>query len=324
MNPAPIFDCFYAYQKTAAIQAAVDIGLFSAIAAGHSNVEAIAKACAASPKGVRVLCDYWTVQGLLLKSGNAYRLTPVAATFLDRASPAYVGGALGFLNGPIAPFFGRLTQAVRHGGCETAGSVEPEYDGWVAFAEAMGAVMLPNAQAVATTLGPVSGHVLDVAAGHGLFGIVLARKNPGVRVTALDWPKVLDVARRNATSMGVGDRFTTIAGDAFSVDLEGPYDLILLTNLLHHFSPDQCTALLKRLRAALRPGGRLVTLEFVPNDDRVSPPMSATFPLVMLATTANGDAYTFPELERMFRAAGFTNSKLHQPEDCAQQVIVST
>lgn len=324
MNPAPIFDCFYAYQKTAAIQAAVDIGLFSAIATGHSTVPAIAKACAASPKGVRVLCDYWSVHGLLLKSADSYRLTPVTATFLDRASPAYVGGALEFLNGPIAPFFGRLTQAVRHGGCETAGSVEPEYDGWVSFAEAMGAVMLPNAQALATILGSVSGHVLDVAAGHGLFGITLAQKNPGVRVTALDWPKVLDVARRNATSMGVRDRLTTIAGDAFTVDLQGPYDVILLTNLLHHFSPDHCTTLLKRLRAALRPGGRLVTLEFVPDDDRISPPMSATFPLVMLATTASGDAYTFPELERMLRAAGFTNSKLHQPEVCAQQVVVST
>jgi hypothetical protein len=66
-----------------------------------------------------------------------------------------------------------------------------------------------------------------------------------------------------------------------------------------------------------------VTLEFVPNEDRVSPPMSATFPLVMLATTASGDAYTFAELERMLRVAGFASNKLHQPEDSPQQIIVS-
>src|SRR5262249_17833278 len=149
---------------------------------------------------------------------------------------------------------------------------------------------------IAKLLGPVSGRALDVAAGHGLFGIVLAQANPSLRVTALDWPKVLDVARASATRMGVGDRFATIAGDAFNVDLQAPYDVILLTNLLHHFGTEQCTALLKRLRAALRPGGRLVTLEFVPNEDRISPPMSATFPLIMLATTAQGDAYTFREL----------------------------
>jgi ubiquinone/menaquinone biosynthesis C-methylase UbiE len=307
------------------MQAAVDIGLFSAIAAGSSTVPAIAKACDAAPKGVRVLCDYWTVERLLTKSNDTYQLTPEAAHFLDRASPAYVGGVMGLLHGPIRPFFDRLTHAVRHGGCESAGSVVPEYDGWVAFAQEMGAMMYPSAQAIAKLVGPVSGRVLDVAAGHGFFGIVLAQQNPGIHVTALDWPKVLDVAKQHATQMGVAaDRYSTIAGDAFTVALGGPYDLVLLTNLLHHFNTEQCTALLKRLRAALRPGGRLVTLEFVPNADRVSPPMSATFPLVMLASTAQGDAYTFAELDQMLRAAGFTKNTLHQPEDSAQQIIVSS
>jgi SAM-dependent methyltransferase len=323
MNPAPIFDCFSAYQKTAAMQAAVDIGLFSAIGAGAGTVPAIAEATGASPKGVRVLCDYWTVNGLLSKSGDKYQLAPEAAMFLDRRSPAYIGGVMGFLNGPIKPFFERLTQAVRKGGCETDGSVTPEFHGWIDFAREMGAMMFPAAQAIARLLGNVSGQILDVAAGHGLFGIVLAQHNPGVRVTALDWPKVLEVARSHAAEMGVADRYSTIAGDAFSVDLGGPYDLILLTNLLHHFNPERCTFLLKRLRAALRPGGRLVTLEFVPNEDRISPPMSATFPLVMLATTAAGDAYTFSELQQMLRDAGFAKNTLHQPEDMPQQIILS-
>lgn len=324
MNPAPIFDCFTAYQKSAAMQAAVDIGLFSAIAAGSATVPDIAKTCNASTKGVRVLCDYWTVQGLLTKSGETYKPTPETAMFLDRKSPAYIGDAMKFLNGPITPFFGRLTEAVRKGGCESSGSVEAEYAGWTDFAEGMGALMLPPAQAIAGILGPVSGHALDVAAGHGLFGIVLAQKNPDLRVTALDWPKVVEVASRNAAKMGVGQRYATITGDAFKVGLGGPYDVILVTNLLHHFRDEQCISLLKRLRGALRPGGRLVTLEFIPNEDRVTPPMSAGFSLVMLATTAGGDAYTFAELERMLKMAGFTNNKLHQPPDSPQQIIVST
>jgi SAM-dependent methyltransferase len=305
------------------MQAAVDIGLFTAIAAGHTTVPKIAEACGAVPKGVRVLCDYWTVQGLLTKSGESYGLTPEAGTFLDRKSPAYIGGVLGFINGPIIPFFSKLTESVRRGGYGGEGSVEPEYSGWVTFAEQMGAMMYPAAQEIAGLLGPVSGRVLDVAAGHGLFGIVLAQRNPGLSVVALDWPKVLEVAQRHAARMGVGDRYSTIAGDAFSVDLKGPYDVVLLTNLLHHFDPERCTALLRRLRAALRPGGRLVTLEFVPAEDRVSPPVSATFPLVMLATTASGDAYTFSELGRMLRAAGFGKSTLHELQNSPQQVIVS-
>lgn len=323
MNPAPIFDCFFAYQKTAAMQASVDIGLFSALAAGHATAADVAKACNASPKGVRVLCDYWTVNGLLTKSGDRYALTPEAATFLDRKSPAYVGGVLGFVNGPITPFFDKLTDSVRRGGYNGTGSVEPEFEGWVSFAQDMGAMMFPAAQDIAGLLGPVSGRVLDVAAGHGFFGIVLAQHNPGLKVVALDWPKVVEVAKRHAAKMGVADRYSAITGDAFTVDLQGPYDVVLLTNLLHHFDAEKCTALLRRLRGALRPGGKLVTLEFIPNEDRVTPPMSATFPLVMLATTAAGDAYTFSEFDRMLKAAGFAKNTLHQLEHAPQQVIVS-
>jgi ubiquinone/menaquinone biosynthesis C-methylase UbiE len=323
LKPDLVFDCFTAYQKTAAMQAAVDIGLFTAIGAGHARVDDIAAACNASPKGVRVLCDYWTVHGLLQKSAAGYSLTPESAAFLDRKSPAYLGGVMGFLNGPVAPFFTRLTDAVRRGGCDGEGSVQTEFDGWIPFAQEMGAMMAPTAEAIASLLGPLSGKVLDVAAGHGFFGIALARRNPSVHVTALDWPKVVAVAQRHAEEAGVADRYETLAGDAFTADLKGPYDVILLTNLLHHFSPDRCVALLRRLRAALRPSGRLVTLEFIPNEDRVSPPMSATFPLVMLATTAGGDAYTFGELESMLRQAGFESNELHQPENCPQQVVVS-
>ncbi|MGE3109754.1 MAG: methyltransferase [Phycisphaerales bacterium] len=323
MNPAPIFDLFTSYQKTAAIQASVDIGLFTAIASGKTTVAEAARACKASEKGVRVLCDYWVINGLLTKSGAQYRLTPEAAMFLDGNSPAYVGRVLGFINGPIKPFFEKLTDSVRRGGFEDSGTVSTEYEGWIPFAEDMGGMMYPTAQGVAKLLGACAGRALDIAAGHGYFGIVLAQHNPGLRVTALDWPKVLDVAKRHAEKMGVGDRYSTIPGDAFTVDFKGPYDVVLLTNLLHHFSAERCTELLKRIRAALRPGGKLATVEFVPNEDRVTPEMSASFPLVMLATTAQGDAYTFSEFDRMLNAAGFACSRVQQVENSPQQLIIS-
>ncbi len=71
------------------------------------------------------------------------------------------------------------------------------------------------------------------------------------------------------------------------------YDVILLTNFLHHFDVPTNEKLLRKVYAALAPGGHAVALEFVPNDDRISPPMSAKFSLVMLANTVSGDAYTF-------------------------------
>jgi hypothetical protein len=102
-----------------------------------------------------------------------------------------------------------------------------------------------------------------------------------------------------------------LPGSAFDVEFGGPYDAVLLTNFLHHFDPPTCVGLLKKVRGVLKPGGCVATLEFVPNEDRVSPPMPAAFSLTMLTSTVGGDAYTFRELEEMHRQAGFTKVTHH-------------
>jgi ubiquinone/menaquinone biosynthesis C-methylase UbiE len=159
------------------------------------------------------------------------------------------------------------------------------------------------ALALAGKSGPIS--VLDIAAGHGLFGIAIARRNPQARVTGQDWAAVLNVALANARKAGVEDRYEMLPGSAFDVDFGGPYDAVLLTNFLHHFDHPTCVGLLKKVFAALKPGGCAATLEFVPNEDRVSPPAPAAFAMTMLASTASGDAYTLSELTAMYREAGF-------------------
>jgi hypothetical protein len=103
----------------------------------------------------------------------------------------------------------------------------------------------------------------------------------------------------------------------------GPYDVVLFTNFLHHFDAPTCERLAALAHAALAPGGRLVTLEFIPDPDRVSPPGTAGFALTMLASTARGDAYTFAEYEQMFARAGFARSDFHRLPPTAQQAVVS-
>jgi 2-polyprenyl-3-methyl-5-hydroxy-6-metoxy-1,4-benzoquinol methylase len=163
--------------------------------------------------------------------------------------------------------------------------------------------------------------VLDIAAGHGLFGIAIARRNPQATVAAVDWPNVLTVATENARHAGVYDRYCTVPGSAFDVDFGSGYDVVLLTNFLHHFDRAAVDAVMRKVHAALKPGGRVYVLEFVPNEDRVTPATSAAFALVMLATTPAGDAYTFAEYEQMFSAAGFTRSECSNLEPTMQQVI---
>jgi cyclopropane fatty-acyl-phospholipid synthase-like methyltransferase len=145
-----------------------------------------------------------------------------------------------------------------------------------------------------------------------MFGIAIAQRFPQAEITALDWANVLEVAAENAEKMGVAGRYKTIAGSAFDVDLGGEYDVILLTNFLHHFDAATCENFLKKIHASLAEDGKVITLEFIPEADRISPHISAAFSLVMLCSTPQGDAYTFDELDKMFTAAGFSRSDLRR------------
>jgi ubiquinone/menaquinone biosynthesis C-methylase UbiE len=221
-----------------------------------------------------------------------------------------------------------MAEAVRRGGTalDDEGTIGPENPVWVKFARAMAPLMALPAQLIAKLVDPNTDRklkILDIAAGHGLFGINFATRNKQVEVTALDWKAVLEVAKENAQRAGVSERYTTIEGSAFDVEFGSGYDLVLLTNFLHHFDPPTCETLLRKVGAALAEGGRVVTLEFVPNEDRVTPPDAASFSVMMLTTTPSGDAYTFSELERMFANAGFSRSTLHPLPPTIQQVVVS-
>jgi len=165
--------------------------------------------------------------------------------------------------------------------------------------------------------------VLDVAASHGLFGITIAKENPNAEVHAVDWAAVLEIAKENAAKAGVSDRYSTIPGSAFTVDLGGDYDVVLMTNFLHHFNPETNEKLLRKMHAALKPGGVMATLEFVPNEDRISPPTAASFSMIMLATTEHGDAYTFAEFERMFANAGFARTEMRPLDPLPNTVLLS-
>jgi SAM-dependent methyltransferase len=142
-------------------------------------------------------------------------------------------------------------------------------------------------------------------------------------VVAIDWECVLAVAKENALTAGVDNRYSTIAGSAFEVDYGSDYDLILLTNFLHHFDMTTCEKLLEKVHAALAPNGRAVAVDFVPDAGRVSPPGSAAFCMTMLATTPHGDAYTYDEFKRMLGNAGFVRSELRPLVSNFQQMIIS-
>jgi ubiquinone/menaquinone biosynthesis C-methylase UbiE len=328
-SPQLFFQTINAYQRTEALKAALELEVFTAIGEGNTTAADIAKRCQASERGTRILCDFLTVMGMLTKDGVTYSLTPDSAFFLDKRSPAYLGGTTAFLGSPMLTDGARyMADAVRKGGTALPndGTVGPDHPVWVTFARAMSPMMAMASELIPKIVDPQANKkikVLDIAAGHGLFGIGFARNNPQAEIVALDWTGVLAVAKENAVAAGVADRYRTIEGSAFDVDFGSGYDVVLLTNFLHHFDPATCEHLAGKVREALVDGGQAATLEFVPNDDRITPPDVATFSMMMLVGTPGGDAYTFKELEKIFSNAGFKRSTIHPLPPTLQQLIVS-
>ena len=329
-SPELFFNTTNAYQKTAALKAAIDLGLFTAIGSvALATAAEIAARCSCPERGIRILSDFLTILGFLTKEADRYALTPDAEVFLDRNSPAYIGGAIEFLLSPdLTESFQELAATVRSGHIQKSelGTTASDHPVWLKFARAMGPMMVPAAHGAAE-LTPLdqsrNTRILDISASHGTFGTTFAKKNPRAHLVALDWEAVLAVAEENARAAGVGHRFSKIVGDAFTVDLGTDYDVILVPNFLHHFSHADCVRFLRRAHTAMRPDGRVIIIEFVPNEDRVTPPAAASFSLVMLGTTPEGDAYTFAEYRSMLTEAGFTDATLHLLPPTAESAIIA-
>jgi hypothetical protein len=324
VSPLFFFDNINAFQKSAALIAAIELDIFTTLLQAHSSREQTAEALAAkigaSEKGIRILCDFLALNGMLLKHHSAsplawYEPTPDAAAFLDRRSPSALVHAPKFLAPPpLLAIADVLAASVRKGGTVTEQVTNENDPRWVDFARGIAPLTAASAAPIAELVrqeGPQK--ILDIAASHGLFGIACLKANPGAQVVAVDGEAVLEVGAENAQKAGVADRWRKLPGDAFAVEFDGGYDVALITNFLHHFEPEVNETFLRKIHASLNDGGKIVLLEFVPNDDRISPPIPASFALIMLTQTAQGDAYTYRQLCAMLENAGFRHVERHDP-----------
>src|SRR5258706_8184712 len=279
LTPERIFNTLNAHEQTAALRTASELNMFTAIGAGARTAAAIGAKTGVEEKGARVLCDFMTIHGFLTKDQGKYALTPESAFFLDGKSPACVASMTGFLSSQQARArFDSLTESVRKGGSvwsEGGDNTKPNDEFWVAFARSMAGLAVPSSQFIAALLRAEEGKPckgLDIAAGHGMYGITVATKNPNAEIVALDWPNVLSVAQENAQKFGVADRFSVRPGSALEVEMGTGYDNALLTNIFHHFDMPTCEKLMRRVHGGLKTGGEAVTVEVVPNEDRVRRP----------------------------------------------------
>jgi ubiquinone/menaquinone biosynthesis C-methylase UbiE len=316
MTPDPILQVLHGYRLAGALKAAAELDLFTAMAGGATAL-AIAGRAGASVRGVSILLDALQGTGLVRKSGRLYRPSPLARTFLTRGSPKSILRVMPlFAHRAIWDSFADVASAVRKGRSTLPSNAHAkDQKFWEDFADATADEARRCAAEMVRIVrprGPM--RVLDVACGSGMYGKSVADANPRAEVTYFDQPNVL---RRTRRLVGRG-RF--LAGDLFRTDLGGPYDLVIASHILHHFSLAKSAGIVKKIARALRPGGTLVAQEFLADDARRKRTQQLLFSLVMLVWTEGGHAYSFGEMRRLLTANGFRDVRFHLPDAPGQFV----
>jgi len=312
--PERLMQMAWGYAAPLMIEAAVKVGLFDALDKAPLDARALAKKTGASERGVRALADALVGLALLSRTGDAYALAPESAAFLVSSRPAYHGAFFTHTSSKILPHWMKLVDSVKTGRPAVAGNEEGQgAEFFHDFVEAIFPLSFAAAQTAAKELrvadarAPYS--VLDVAAGSGVWGVAFALASPQVRVTAVDWDRVLPVTRRVAARHGVADRFAFVAGDIATADFGKAHRAATLGHILHSEGEARSRKLLRRVFDALAPGGVVVVAEFVPDDDRKGPPMPLIFAVNMLLHTDVGDAFTYREIAGWLADAGFKDAR---------------
>lgn len=314
-TPERILQHAFGFTLTHALSSAVELGLFTHVAEGARTRAALAKASGASRRGTDMLLDALVALGLLTRAGDGeqatFALAPDAAAFLVKTSPAYIGEFVVFHTRAILPVWAGFTETARTGKPQRA--VESPKEG-AALWEGLVPAIFNLSWLAATQLGQelkrrLPGralHVLDVAAGSGVWGFGVASADPSWRVTSFDLADTLPHARRFAERLKMTARTEFVAGDLRTHDFGAArHDAAILGHIVHSEGAVHGPRLIGKMAKALKPGGVLAIAEFLPDADRRGPPMPLLFALNMLVNTSEGSTYTFPEYEAWCRAAGF-------------------
>ena len=314
VTPERLMQFAWGYAPTLIIAAAVQHQVFDLLNESPKTIPELARKSGASQRGLTAIANALVGFNFLARKGNRYALTPESAAFLVSTKPAFLGALYMHMSSQILPKWLELGRVVRTG--KPAEQVNMQKQGAAFFAKFVEALFPMGYQAVKTlgerlqiskTKKPIS--VLDIAAGSGVWGIALAEQSPLVRISAVDWPEVLKVTRKVAKRCGVADRLTGIPGDLLKVNFGTGHQIATLGHILHSEGRERSQRLLRKVFKALAPGGTIVIGEFVPNDERTGPPAPLIFAVNMLVNTTEGDTFTFAEMSRWLREAGFKNPR---------------
>ena len=316
VTPERLMQFGFAYAPPLIIGAAASNKVFDSLQSGAKTVEEVSQETGASTRGLRAIMGALVGLQLIKKDRyQKYSLTPESEAFLVSNKPGALAGFFSLNVTQLVSKWLQLSDVVRSG--RPAQTVNQEGQG-TEFFSGLVENIIPMSYATAQTL---ADHlklaktkneirVLDLAAGSGIWGIVLAQNSRNVQVTAVDWAGMIPTTKRMTRRFGVTDRFKFIEGDLLEADFGDGYDIATLGHILHSEGEERSRRLLKKTFAALRSGGIIAIAEWLVNDERTQPLPPLMFAVQMLVNTEKGDTFSFSEIKGWLREAGFKKARL--------------
>jgi precorrin-6B methylase 2 len=302
---------------------AVELDLFTVLGTRPLTADEIGARLGLHARSAVDFLDSLVSLGLLARHGDGaqarYANTTDTAAFLDRGSPAYLGGILEMLNSRLYGFWGSLTEALTTGqpqnemktlGGDFFGALYADEQRLEGFLRAMQGIQMGNFVALLDRIDLSSADTLcDVGGASGVLCALAAQRYPQLRAVTFDLPPVIPIAERTLAAMNVDQRVTPVAGDFFVDDLPRA-DVVVMGNILHDWDNDQKQTLIGKAYASLADGGRLIAIENLIDDARRENTFGLLMSLNMLIETSGGSDYTGAQFDAWCRAAGFTRTEI--------------
>ena len=307
-----IWDAWESMFRLPAMTVADETGIFRALSDAALTTEELAAGLGLDPRALSILLAALASSELIEKRGGKWRALPPARTWLHPEAEGYWGGFLmGFRE--RTPIHGQLLEALKTGKRpERFNSGAPEWERGEMSAEAaerIAAFMHAHSQAPARGVAALPGwsrcpSLMDLGCGSGIYGIEIARAQPGMKVTLLDLAAMAEEAAGYVQRAGLSARVTTHACNMFEDEWPTGHEAHFFSNVFHDWSEETCRLLAQKSFAALPSGGRIFLNEILMDDEGTGPWHAAAFSLLMLIGTL-GKQYSLAELREILESAGF-------------------
>ena len=307
-SPGEIMEMVSAFRISRIILSAFELGIFSILRNTALTSKAIAESLKINTRSADRFLNALVSIGLLNKAEGQFSNTGFSSIYLVKGEPAYMAGLSHQVH--LWKSWSSLTDAVRAGtSVAVENSIGERGDEWLtAFIAAMHARAVPQSKEVADVIDfSRTTSILDIGGGSGAFSFEFVKRCKDARAVIFDLPAVVPITEKYILQAGLTSSFKTLAGNYLTDDFGSGYDLIFVSAVIHINSPEENAKLIHKCFQSLKPGGQLIILDHIMNEDRTEPFVGAVFALNMLVGTKHGDTYTENEVRNWMLDAGFKN-----------------